>query len=142
MDIEFLGGVGEVGGSCTKIQSDSSTILVDCGLKHGEKPSYPNLDEIGEVDGIILTHAHIDHTGALPILASRGLMKEDAEIFCTPPTAALLHVLLWDSYKLQRAGWEARDEGNLYEHKDVNKILNRSIYYFRPATIIKGWQRQ
>ncbi len=139
MHLEFLGGTQEVGRSCTKIRSDDFTILLDCGFKHGEKVSYPEFDEADLIDGVVLTHAHLDHSGALPILASKELLTKNAKIFCAPPTAALLHILLWDSYKLQRTAWESRNERHLYEHSDVNEILNRLYTVpFQSFTPVEG----
>lgn len=105
MHIEFLGGAEEVGRSCLHLRAGSSSILVDCGLKQGGTTEYPHLHELDKVDVVLLTHAHIDHSGGLPFLSSLGLLEEDATVLCTHPTALLLSTLLWDSYSLQKAEW-------------------------------------
>lgn len=125
MKIKFLGGANEVGRSCVALETDESCVLVDCGLKQGEKTEYPTLNDLERIDSIILTHAHIDHAGGIPLLAKRGLIDEKTNLYCTPPTASLMKVLLWDSFKLQRAEWEEEGRSPLYGDEDVREVLDR-----------------
>nr|MDO8082963.1 MBL fold metallo-hydrolase [Candidatus Freyarchaeota archaeon] len=125
MDIRFLGGVREIGRSGVLLESDETKILVDCGLKLGERTEYPRLDQIDSVDAVILTHAHIDHTGALPLLFSlKKLSPNFKGVFCTPPTLALSHIMLRDSFKLQQIEWEKLGVTPLYGYQDLVECLS------------------
>ncbi len=103
MRVQFWGGVGTVTGSRTIVEVDDRRILVDCGLFQGYKqlrlrnrtpfPVPPN-----SIDAVVLTHAHLDHTGSLPALVRDGF---HGPVFCTPGTAQLLGLLLPDSGYLQ-----------------------------------------
>ena len=77
LDVSFLGGVCEVGRSCVFLKSEDTGILLDCGIKQGERSQYPSLEMIDSVDAVILTHAHIDHSGALPLLFSMNKCSSD-----------------------------------------------------------------
>ncbi|MEM3525803.1 MAG: MBL fold metallo-hydrolase [Candidatus Jordarchaeaceae archaeon] len=133
MEVSFLGGVCEVGRSCVLLKSDDTRILLDCGIKQGERTAYPLLEGIeGGVDAVVLTHAHIDHSGALPLLFSLGKCSPDFfGIFCTPPTVALSHVLLRDCWRLQQIEWEKFGLAPLYGYEDLVSCLNsfRAVNY-------------
>ncbi|MFB0564030.1 MAG: MBL fold metallo-hydrolase [Candidatus Lokiarchaeia archaeon] len=132
MEISFLGSLGEVGRSCVFLESDETKVLLDCGIKLGERTEYPLLDLVDSVDAVILTHAHIDHTGALPLLFSfKKLASEFKGIFCTPPAVALSHILLRDCWKLQQIEWEKFGLKPLYDYQDLVECLNnfKSINY-------------
>ena len=98
MRITFLGGANEVGASCTLIEIEERRILVDAGIRQNVKPDkqLPDLDKIGKVDVFLLTHAHTDHTGALP-----GLVPylPGVKGYCTRETKAITRRLLEDSGK-------------------------------------------
>jgi metallo-beta-lactamase family protein len=99
MRIGFFGAVGTVTGSKFLVESGSTRLLVDCGLFQGLKqlrlrnwrpiPFSPK-----SVDAVLLTHAHIDHSGFLPVLVREGFQ---GPVYCTPPTAALCELLLPDA---------------------------------------------
>ena len=97
MKIEFIRGANEVGASCTLIEIEERRILVDAGIRMNVKQDkqLPDLDKIGKVDAFLLTHAHTDHTGALPGVVSR--LPTDVEGYCTPATKPITRVLLEDS---------------------------------------------
>mgnify|MGYP005845127001 CR=1 FL=1 len=125
LDVSFLGGVCEVGRSCVFLKSEDTGILLDCGIKQGERSQYPSLEMIDSVDAVILTHAHIDHSGALPLLFSMNKCSSDfVGIFCTPPTVALSHVMLRDCWKLQQIEWEKFGLVPLYGYQDLVSCLN------------------
>lgn len=80
MQLSFLGAAHEVTGSCHYLQACGKKILIDCGMQQGpdeyehqEMPLAP-----GEVDFVLLTHAHIDHSGRLPLLAKTDFMERSA----------------------------------------------------------------
>ena len=103
MRLTFLGAAGTVTGSRFLLASDSTRVLVDCGLFHGLKihrrrnweplPFNPRT-----LDAIVLTHAHLDHSGYLPVLVNEGFAKP---IYCTPPTRDLCRILLPDAGRIQ-----------------------------------------
>lgn len=102
--IRFLGAAGTVTGSRYLVRTDGgATLLVDAGLFQGAKELRlrnwaPFPVEPASLDAVVLTHAHIDHSGALPLLARQGLR---APVFCTPATRDLCGLLLPDSARLQ-----------------------------------------
>ena len=110
MTIQFLGAAGQVTGSMTLITYGGKNILVDCGQFQGTpREEALNFSEfpinLAEIDSIILTHAHIDHSGRIPLMVKRGFA---GKIFCTPPTSHLAEILLRDSGKIHEteAAWE------------------------------------
>jgi len=103
ISIQFLGAAHCVTGSKFLLRTSSSTTLVDCGLFQGlkelrERNWNPLPFPPSEIDQVILTHAHIDHTGYLPRLRKDGF---DGPVYCTPSTAELLALLLPDCGHLQ-----------------------------------------
>src|SRR5438270_3917988 len=94
--ITFLGGVGTVTGSKYLVESSGARVLVDCGLFQGlrelrernwEEPPF----DPKSLDAIVITHAHIDHTGYLPRVVARGF---GGPVFCSRGTADLMKLLL------------------------------------------------
>ena len=136
--ITFYGGVGTVTGSKYLLESNGRKVLVDCGLFQGlkelrernwaEQPFDPT-----EIDAVIITHAHIDHTGFLPRLVKLGFK---GKVFTSNGTADLLKILLPDSGRLQAEEADYRNRHNLTSHspalplydetdaKDTLKLLN------------------
>ena len=99
MKISFCGAASGVTGSCHLISTDNYKVLLDCGqFQGGEDSDEMNREEFpfspAEVDCVILTHAHIDHCGRLPLLVKRGFK---GLIYCTDATAGLLDVMLKDA---------------------------------------------
>jgi len=95
MLFKFFGGAQEVGRSSI-LMKDSSSLLLDFGIKLLEKPEYPT--EIPEVDAVVLSHAHIDHCGAIPTLYKDMFIPT----FGTLPTLDLSELLLEDSLQIAR----------------------------------------
>jgi metallo-beta-lactamase family protein len=112
MQLTFFGGAGEVTGSCYLIETDHCRFLVDCGMFQGGRDAdlknqrFPYFDP-RTIDFVLLTHAHIDHSGMLPRLAALGFQ---GAIHATGATNELLDVMLRDSAHIQakEAEWEAR----------------------------------
>ena len=103
MDIQFLGATGTVTGSKYLVRAGARTVLVDCGLFQGFKQlrlrNWARLPvEPREIDAVILTHAHIDHSGYLPLLLKNGFR---GKVYCSRATRDLCGILLPDSGHLQ-----------------------------------------
>ena len=95
MKLTFIGAAHEVTGSCHLLQACGRNILIDCGMEQGPD-LYENQElpvSAGDVDYVLLTHAHIDHSGKLPLLAKEGFK---GEIVTTFATADLCDIMLHD----------------------------------------------
>jgi predicted metal-dependent RNase len=116
-----------VGRSCYHVQTSDYEYLVDCGLKQSHITEYPDFRGVdrGQIDAVFLTHAHVDHIGALPIIESRGLLTEDAPIITTRPTSAIAHILLHDSLKIHKLEADERNQPYQFTTDDVTAVLNR-----------------
>ena len=135
--LHFFGGANEVGASCTLIEIDGRRILVDAGIRMGlEKSSkYPDFGALDKPDALLLTHAHSDHTGALPVLAQKNRLPE--KVYCTPATKYITGVLLDDAVRR-----EERESPELpeYTFNDVREALSRMklVKWMRPEQICDG----
>jgi len=103
MKVTFFGAAGEVTGSQHLIETDKLRVLLDCGLFQGRRAESRLKNETfrcqpKELDGVILSHAHIDHCGNLPRLYRAGYR---GPIFCTPATADIAKIMLADSARIQ-----------------------------------------
>jgi len=139
MRITFLGAAGEVTGSQHLIETDSRRILLDCGLFQGrDETAYPRnhqfLCKPRELDAVILSHAHIDHSGNLPGLVKAGF---DNPIYCTRATADIATMMLRDSAKIQREDAAYRSKKSkagdapiepLYSEDDAKKVAKLFEY--------------
>lgn len=116
--ITFLGGVGTVTGSKYLLESNGKKVLIDCGLFQGDKElrernwEDPPFDP-KSLDAIIITHAHIDHTGFLPRVVKLGYNKT---VYTSRATCDLLKILLPDSGRLQAEEADYRNRHNLTSH--------------------------
>ena len=109
MRIEFIGAAHEVTGSCHYLKIGEKHILVDCGMEQGAD-IYENQDipvNAAAIDYVFVTHAHIDHSGLLPLLYARGFR---GQIFATNATTQLCNIMLKDSAHIQEfeAEWRNR----------------------------------
>lgn len=135
MKVGFCGGATEVGASCIMLNLDEKNIVLDCGMRMGSSKEYlPDLgmiQENGGVHAIIVSHAHMDHTGSLPVLSRE---YPEAKIYMTHATKDLVRVLLYDSLKIMEYH-EA--EIPVFAEVHVKNMLDRIIcfspgYTFRP----------
>ncbi len=119
--ISFLGGAREVGRSCFLVKTPREKVLLDCGLKFGEKEEHPLLekDAVRELDKVVLSHAHLDHTGYAPWLYSAGY---SGKTFLTKPTRDIIQLLYGDYLRLAK---EERG-GAAYSQADVIKLLKET----------------
>lgn len=134
--LTFMGGTDEVTGSRTLVESAGRRVLVDCGLFQGvkrlrERNWNPFPVEPTSLDAVVLTHAHIDHSGYLPRLVALGF---NGHIYCTDGTRDLLEILLPDAAYLQeedaaranRYGYSRHGKAlPLYTGLDAMKALSR-----------------
>jgi len=122
-----LGGFGQVGRSCMLLTTAESKILIDCGVNPGAKSpmeSYPRLDwaniTLDDLDAVVISHAHLDHTGFLPVLCKYGYK---GPIYCTEPTLPMMNVIQLDAIKVAAAQGRAP----LYSEADVKQIMRQAI---------------
>ncbi len=117
--LEFWGGVGTVTGSKYLIEAERGRVLVDCGLFQGLKElrernwQDPPFDP-ASLDAVLITHAHIDHTGYLPRLVAQGFNNP---VYCSRGTADLLKILLPDAARIQEEDADYRNRHNLTKHQ-------------------------
>ena len=154
MELEFVGAARTVTGSMHLLRASGSTLLLDCGLYQGRRKESRERNEnlplpIREIDSVILSHAHIDHSGALPLLVKRGF---SGNIFCTPATRDLAAVMLEDAAMIQAADAKfinkqiERDDAEmdavlpLYDRHDVVRTLSQmvSLPYGRRFPVAPG----
>jgi len=140
MKIKVLGaGGGEVTGSAYLIESEKAKILVDCGIfqggAHSDDLNRFKTSDVSGLDAVLITHAHLDHTGRLPLLSKMGF---PAPVFCTEATLELTALILRDSAhvqeqdtfrlnrKRQRAGLPALQP--FISHDDTEDAIKRMIH--------------
>ncbi|MCC2097219.1 MAG: MBL fold metallo-hydrolase [Hyphomicrobiales bacterium] len=136
-NISFYGAAGTVTGSCSHVQSDHASFLVDCGMFQGNRSVRQlNFDSFPfdprKIDFVLLTHAHIDHSGLLPKLTKHGFR---GKVYATPATADLLEFMMMDSASIQESDVErvnrkqrrrGKDELQpLYTQDDARELLSR-----------------
>ena len=123
MNLHFLGGAMEIGGSCIYIRIAGRGILLDSGIRQTATkdpiPDFRTVQEQGGVDAVIISHAHMDHIGTLPIISKA---YPNARIYMTAMTAELTRVLLYDSLKIMKY---REDEIPHYSEQDVLAMLGR-----------------
>ena len=122
MRLTFLGATGTVTGSKYLIESNDTKVLVDCGLFQGYKElRLRNWEKLpvnpASIDAVILTHAHIDHSGYLPLLVRNGFK---GKIYCSEATYALCAILLPDSGRIHE---EDARRANRYRYSKHKKAL-------------------
>ncbi|MEO8945641.1 MAG: MBL fold metallo-hydrolase [Gemmatimonadaceae bacterium] len=105
MEIEFYGAAREVTGSCHILRANGKVVLLDCGMFQGHRSQAAEKNKtlpvpVNEIDAVVLSHAHIDHSGRLPFLAGKGYSKT---IFATAATRDLCAVMLADSAHIQES---------------------------------------
>lgn len=127
MRISFFGAARTVTGSKYLVECGGQKILVDCGLYQGLKPlrlrnwEEPPFDA-KSIDAVILTHAHIDHSGYLPILAKKGFR---GPVYCTPGTHDLCKVLLPDSGRIQEEDADLANRKGFSKHKPAKPLFTQ-----------------
>ena len=153
MELTFCGAAGQVTGSCYLFATETCRFLVDCGLFQGNKTTReqnyaPFAFDPRALDFVILTHAHLDHSGLLPRLSAAGFR---GPVYMTPATGDLLGVLLPDSAHIQqaeaeRAARHGQDFVAVYGIEDVHTALGliKVVPYdepFEPARNVSAYLR-
>jgi len=151
MRVIFHGAVGEVTGSCHEVECHGHRLLLDCGMIQGSdideaRNAEPFPFEPGRIDAVLLSHAHIDHSGRLPLLVQRGFR---GPIYMQAATADLLRILLEDAASLAemdaRRDNEHRRDGRsdhlpLFGRQDVAAVMAqiKPLDYDAPREILSG----
>ncbi|HSW11901.1 MAG TPA: MBL fold metallo-hydrolase [Solimonas sp.] len=128
MELEFLGATGTVTGSKYLVTAGKRRLLVDCGLFQGYKQlrlrnwSALPLDP-SEIDAVVLTHAHIDHTGYLPLLVRNGFR---GPVYCSEATRDLCRVMLPDAGRLQEEDAEHANRHSYSRHRPAQPLYTEA----------------
>lgn len=139
MNLHFLGGAMEIGGSAIYVRIADRGILMDCGIRQSAGkdplPDFRTIQEQGGLDAILVSHAHMDHIGTLPIISKA---YPTVPIYMTAMTADLTRVLLYDSLKIMK---NREDEIPHYSEQDVLSMLGRihPLGYQTPFPILEGF---
>lgn len=128
MNLSFLGAAGTVTGSKHLLSVGDKRILVDCGLFQGLKMlrlrnRAPLPFDASSLDAIVLTHAHLDHSGFLPVLVKQGF---SGPIYCTEPTVDLVQILLRDSGHLQEEDARYANKKGYSRHKPAEPLYTEA----------------
>lgn len=129
MRLSFYGAVESVTGSCFLLETPKGKLLIDCGMHQGERMcSKKNLEPFGftpeHITAVIVTHAHFDHTGRLPDLVKQGYK---GKIFMTPPTKALMELVLEDSVHIMAENSKKCGDPVVYEKADLHAMLEQVV---------------
>src|SRR3989338_6581948 len=123
--VTFLGAARHVGRSCMLLQTPESKVLMDCGIDiASQDESFPILDvpefNLTELDAVILTHAHLDHSGLIPFLFK---MEYKGPVYCTLPTRDIAALLVLDFISIAQK--DARD--TVFSSSDVKEMVKHTI---------------
>ena len=136
MKLMFYGAAREVTGSCHGVEVNGKKILVDCGMQQGNDTGTGQNFAFrpGDIEHVVITHAHIDHSGRLPLLVKQGF---SGSIYATEPTCELMQIMLRDSAHIQEteAGWRSRKQRRagddatqpLYTIEDAERTLQMLV---------------
>jgi metallo-beta-lactamase family protein len=152
MRITFLGGAGTVTGSCHALEVGGRIVLLDCGQFQGMRAVEARNREplpfaAADVDAVVLSHAHIDHSGRLPLLRRQGFT---GPIYTHPASRALCEIMLsdagylqekdaqWENRRRMRRGWPPIEP--LYTQADGEAVIGqfRGLEYGEPREIVPG----
>ncbi|OGY66201.1 MAG: hypothetical protein A3A04_02310 [Candidatus Harrisonbacteria bacterium RIFCSPLOWO2_01_FULL_40_28] len=139
MNVQFFGGARSVTGANYLLRTDNHTILVDCGLHQGsnfcERLNFePFPYDPAKIDAVLVTHAHIDHTGRIPQLYKAGFR---GSIFSTYPTRDFAEILLIDSEGILAKEAQKAHRPLLYNEADVHDVMKlwKGVEYHEPLTL-------
>ncbi len=143
MKLTFFGAAGEVTGSCMLLETAKARILVDCGLFQGvrmadERNHEPFPFDPRTIDAVLVTHAHTDHIGRIPVLASQ---RFSGPVYCTTPTRDLMALLWDDALQVMTEDWErTREWPPLYDQTAITAAekLVRPVDYGAAIEVAPG----
>ncbi|NNL94996.1 MAG: MBL fold metallo-hydrolase, partial [Xanthomonadales bacterium] len=148
MNLEFFGAAGEVTGSCHVLRVAGKTVLLDCGLIQGsradeERNAQPFPFDASKVDAVVLSHAHLDHCGRLPLLVKRGFR---GPVYAQAASCDLVAILLADAARLEErdARYQSRKTGRrvkpLYSIDEANDAVRQlqARPYRKPFEVVPG----
>jgi Cft2 family RNA processing exonuclease len=134
MKITFLGGADEVGANCLLLEIGGKHLLVDSGIRPSPKvrrglagdqlPDLSQIDQLSDLDAILVTHAHTDHTGALELITNRF---PSVQVYATLPTITLTHVLHQDSRRIMQTRLDEEGELPLFDDMAVQRLLSAFV---------------
>lgn len=141
MKLTFIGATHEVTGSCSMLEINDKQILIDCGMEQGQD-LFENIEipiAPAEIDAVVLTHAHIDHSGKLPFLVANGYK---GPIYSTEATYQLCDIMLKDSAHIQEfeAQWRNRKAQRAGEEEYVPLYTTEDVMNTLPLFKTAGYQ--
>lgn len=137
MKLTFLGAAHEVTGSCTLLNACGYNILIDCGMEQG-KDTYENCEipvSPAEIDCVLLTHAHIDHSGKIPMLTANGYKNP---VYSTVATQKLCSIMLLDSAHIQELESLWKNKRALRAGEGEHKPLYTTDDVYKTLPLFKG----
>lgn len=139
MKLTFFGAAGEVTGSCSLLETSKQKILIDCGMFQGEEESekknqLPLPFNPAAISAVLVTHAHLDHVGRLPLMVKNGF---EGFVYSTPPTRDLTRLILEDAFGVMDYDHKKFGKPLLYDMGDIEKIMGqfKTIKYYEPTAI-------
>ncbi|MFA6105046.1 MAG: MBL fold metallo-hydrolase [Patescibacteria group bacterium] len=142
MKLTFFGAAGEVTGSCSLLETGEHKILIDCGMFQGgegneQKNQNPLPFSPAALTAVLVTHAHLDHVGRLPLLTKNGFK---GFIYATPPTRDLARLIMEDAYGVMEYDHRKFGRPLLYEMRDVENVMAqfKTVDYYKPLQISRG----
>ncbi|MCM3714000.1 MBL fold metallo-hydrolase [Alkalihalobacillus oceani] len=127
MRITVLGGGNEIGASCLHVEIEGTAVLIDAGMRiHGEHllPALGLLEELSRPKAILVTHAHADHIGALPLVHA---LFPEVPVYATAPTIALMRIMMKDSLKIIEQKSQAESSVPPYSFEQVERLLDAML---------------
>jgi Cft2 family RNA processing exonuclease len=149
MQLTFLGGADEVGASSTLINIGGKTILVDAGIRisprssrgiaNDQLPDLRPISEAGGPDMILVTHAHTDHTGALPLVVEQ---YPHVPVLATPPTVELVRILQADAQRIMQSRQEQEGELPLFDEIAAERLMKafQTVAFRQPVRLGENLQ--
>lgn len=137
MKFNFLGGAMEIGGSSILVHLQGKNLLLDAGIRQSSGkdplPNFRTIQDQGGLDAILISHAHMDHIGSLPLISKEYPV---AKIYMTHMTKDLMRVLLFDSLKIMN---RREEEIPYYAERDVFNMLERctALHYDQPFELLE-----
>lgn len=133
MILRFLGAASEVGRSCILLESKGTKILLDCGVKLGAKTEYPAIEdnELMGIDGMVISHAHLDHCGYIPHIYSKGW---EGNVYAMKPTNELSNILISDYLRISNPS-EVTKDGLAKMIKHTNNVEYFKEFKIKNLTI-------